>query len=63
MDRYKRIDEVVEIEMVNEWLQNVTDGWKIINYKEVPAHKAKYIRLQVLLEKDETKTKKKRLFS
>lgn len=65
MDRYKRIDEVVELKDVNDWLEINTVDCKIIYYKEVPAHKPNFIRIQVLLERNEEqiKGKKKRLFS
>jgi hypothetical protein len=64
MTRYKREDKVVEIKEVNVWLEEVTNGWNIINYIEVPAHKPSFIRVQVLLEKiEEPKKEKERLFS
>lgn len=63
MTRYKREDKVVELKEVNVWLQEITEGWNIINYKEVPAHKPSFIRVQVLLEKIEKIEEKKILNS
>ena len=62
---YKRLDETVVIEEINNRLAEITkDGWTIKNYKEVPSHIAGQIRMQILLEKEEPKTtKKNRLFS
>jgi hypothetical protein len=63
--KYKRVDEIIERKEINNWLIGITDGWKIINYIEVVSHKPEFIRMQILLEKEEAeiKEKKKRLFS
>lgn len=62
--KYKRIDETILKEDIDKWLQTISDGWKIVNYNEIPSHKPTYIRMQILLEKEaESKSKKIRLFS
>jgi hypothetical protein len=56
---YKRVDETKKKDEIDAWLSTlVEEGWKIRNYKEVPAHRQDYIRMQILLEK-EIVTKKK----
>ena len=62
---YKRIEEAVEKENIDNWLKEKTDGWKIVNYNEIPGHIPSVIRIQLLLEKivPAPKEKKRRLFS
>lgn len=64
MYKYKRIDEIVAKKEINDWLEKIVDGGRIIYYLEFPAHTDELIRVQMIVENTkETKKTKKSLFS
>jgi len=60
MYKYSRIEHAIKKKDINEWFDKTINGGRIIFYEEYPSIDFQHIRVVIMVEHEETKTKKKK---